>query len=174
MAGAPEHWVFGYGSLMWRPGFKFQRSCGARLDGYHRSLCVRSHIYRGTVDVPGAVMALRSGGCCDGRAFQVRNVDWPETLAYLRGRELITGVYHERIVALTLHDDHRKIEAVTYVVNEAHEQFLGGLSRPEILQLVRQGVGQAGRCDDYVRNTHAELKALGLADPELDEILAEL
>jgi glutathione-specific gamma-glutamylcyclotransferase len=174
MAGAPEHWVFGYGSLMWRPGFKFLHSSGARLDGFHRSLCVRSHIYRGTDEVPGAVMALRSGGFVDGRAFQVRNVHWPETLAYLRGRELITGVYHERVVTVTLHDDCRKIEAVTYVANEAHEQFLGGLSRPEILQLVRQGVGQAGRCDDYVRNTSFELKALGLSDPELDEIVAAL
>jgi glutathione-specific gamma-glutamylcyclotransferase len=174
MAAAPEHWVFGYGSLMWRPGFKFLRSSGARLDGYHRSLCVRSHIYRGTDEVPGAVMALRSGGFVDGRAFQVRNVHWPETLAYLRGRELVTGVYFERSVSVTLHDEQRKIDAVTYVVNEEHEQFLGGLTREEILQLVRQGVGQAGRCDDYVRNTHAELKALGLEDPELDEILAEL
>ncbi len=174
MAGTTEHWVFGYGSLMWRPGFKFMRSHGARLDGYYRSLCVRSHIYRGTDDVPGAVMALRSGGFVDGRAFQVRNVHWPETLAYLRGRELVTGVYFERSVSVTLHDDQRKIDAVTYVVNEDHEQFLGGLTREEILQLVRQGVGQAGRCDDYVRNTHAELKALGLEDPELDEILAEL
>jgi glutathione-specific gamma-glutamylcyclotransferase len=174
MAGATEHWVFGYGSLMWRPGFTFARAYAARLDGYHRSLCVRSHIYRGTDEVPGAVMALRSGGFVDGRAFQVRNVHWPETLAYLRGRELVTGVYFERTVSVTLHDDQRKIDAVTYVVNEAHEQFLGGLTRDEILQLVRQGVGQAGRCDDYVRNTSAELKALGLADPELEDILAAL
>jgi glutathione-specific gamma-glutamylcyclotransferase len=174
VANASSHWVFGYGSLMWRPGFKFLHSCGARLDGYHRSLCVRSHIYRGTDEVPGAVMALRSGGYCDGRAFQVRNVHWPETLAYLRGRELVTGVYFERAVTVTLHDGQREIEAVTYVANEAHEQFLGGLTRKEILQLVRQGVGQAGRCDDYVRNTNAELKALGLNDPELDEILAAL
>lgn len=172
MTSKTTHWVFGYGSLMWRPGFKFQRSCGARLDGYHRSLCVRSHIYRGTDDVPGAVMALRSGGFCHGRAFQVRNVHWPETLAYLRGRELVTGVYHERIVTVTLHDEHKEISAVAYVANEAHEQFLGGLTRSEILQLVRQGVGQAGRCDDYVRNTSAELKALGLSDPELDDILS--
>jgi glutathione-specific gamma-glutamylcyclotransferase len=174
MTGTNERWVFGYGSLMWRPGFKFVRSCGARLEGYHRSLCVRSHIYRGTDEVPGAVMALRSGGACDGRAFLVRNVHWPEALAYLRGRELITGVYIERRVTVRLQDDQRDVEALTYVANEAHEQFLGGLSRQEILKMVRQGVGQAGRCDDYVRNTHAELKALGLADPELDEILTEL
>jgi glutathione-specific gamma-glutamylcyclotransferase len=174
MTGATEHWVFGYGSLMWRPGFKFVKSFGARLEGYHRSLCVRSHIYRGTDEVPGAVMALRSGGFVDGRAFMVRNVHWPETLAYLRGRELVTGVYHERVVSATLHDDQREINAVTYVVNEAHEQFLGGLTRDEILQLVRQGIGQAGRCDDYVRNTSAELKALGVNDPELDEIVAAL
>jgi glutathione-specific gamma-glutamylcyclotransferase len=174
MIGAAEHWVFGYGSLMWRPGFKFVKSFGARLEGYHRSLCVRSHIYRGTDDVPGAVMALRSGGFCDGRAFLVRNIHWPETLAYLRGRELITGVYIERAVMVRLHDDQREIQALTYVANEAHEQFLGGLSREQILQMVRQGVGQAGRCDDYVRNTSAELKALGVKDPELDEIVAAL
>lgn len=174
MASTIEHWVFGYGSLMWRPGFLFLRSCGAVLEGYHRSLCVRSHIYRGTADVPGAVMALRKGGSCQGRAFQVRNVHWPETLAYLRGREQVTGVYLERRLPIVLQEDQRIVEAVTYVANEDHEQFLGHLPRAEILKLIRQGVGQAGRCDDYVRNTRADLKALGFHDPELDDIVEAL
>ena len=174
MTNPQTHWVFGYGSLMWRPGFEFLRSCAARLDGYHRSLCVRSHIYRGTDEVPGAVMALRSGGFCDGLAFEVAGDRWPETLEYLRRRELVTGVYLERHLPVHLREGQHHLTAVTYVVNEAHEQFLGSLTRSEILNLVRQGVGQAGRCDDYLRNTSAELKALGLHDPELDEIIASI
>jgi glutathione-specific gamma-glutamylcyclotransferase len=174
MVNPQTHWVFGYGSLMWRPGFDFLRSCAARLDGFHRSLCVRSHIYRGTEAVPGAVMALRTGGFCEGLAFEVDKDRWPGTLEYLRKRELVTGVYLERLLSVRLREDQQNVAAVTYVVNETHEQFLGGLTRNDILNLVRQGVGQAGRCEEYVRNTSAELKALGLSDPELDEIIASI
>ncbi len=174
MIAAPEHWVFGYGSLMWRPGFKFLQSCAARLEGFHRSLCVRSHIYRGTAEVPGAVMALRRGGACDGVAFEVADEVWPGTLDYLRKRELVTNVYIERQLPVQLIGHDKDVEAITYVVDEDHDQFLGEMTREEILVLVRQGVGQAGRCDDYVRNTAAELRSLGLSDPYVDEIIDSL
>src|SRR4051812_35408559 len=100
----PQFWVFGYGSLMWRPGFAFLERRPATIYGYHRSLCVYSHVHRGTPERPGLVMGLDRGGSCRGAAFRVAHEIWDETLAYLRGREQVTMVYHETTLAARLDD----------------------------------------------------------------------
>jgi len=90
-----ENWVFGYGSLMWNPGFRFLERRPAVIHGYHRSLCMLSHMYRGTPDHPGLVLGLDIGGACYGIAFKVADADWAEVVDYLRAREQVTNMYHE-------------------------------------------------------------------------------
>jgi glutathione-specific gamma-glutamylcyclotransferase len=164
------HWVFGYGSLIWRPGFAFVHSEPARLEGWHRSLCVLSHRYRGTVDCLGLVFGLDEGGHCNGVAFEVDDQVWPETYAYLTARELITHVYREVELPVELSDG-RNITATTYVVDRAHAQYAGAKTPEQVLAYVRQGRGEAGSCIDYVKNTAEHLHALGVPDPELDRLI---
>lgn len=168
-----EHWVFGYGSLMWRPGFAFAEQRRARLRGLHRRLCVYSHVHRGTPERPGLVMGLDRGGACRGIAFRVEPEDWPETLAYLRAREQVTNVYLEvaRPIRL-LGEDEREVTAIAYAVDRAHPQYAGKLGIEAQLALVRQGHGVSGRCADYVLSTAAHLRELGVED-RLLETLAE-
>src|SRR4051812_49632753 len=91
MAGDLEDlWVFGYGSLMWRPGFPFVERRLAHLHGYHRSLCVVSHVHRGTPEKPGLVLGLDRGGRCLGVAFRVAAAEADSTVEYLREREQVT------------------------------------------------------------------------------------
>ena len=131
-AGEPSDlWVFGYGSLMWRPGFPFVESGPGRLRGYHRSLCVLSHVHRGTPERPGLVLGLDRGGSCRGMAFRVAGPDAASTLAYLREREQVTAVYVERVLGVTL-DDGRRIAAVTYLVDRRHPQYAGRLPEAEL------------------------------------------
>src|SRR3979490_2940413 len=85
-------WVFGYGSLMWRPGFDFLERVPARLIGEHRALCVYSFVHRGTPEKPGLVLGLDHGGACRGIAFRVAEKQRNDTVAYLRAREQVTGV----------------------------------------------------------------------------------
>jgi cation transport protein ChaC len=90
-----DRWVFGYGSLMWRPGFAFEEKRIATIHGYHRSLCVYSHVHRGTQEAPGLVLGLDRGGSCQGVAFRVRDENWNEVIDYLREREQVTSIYLE-------------------------------------------------------------------------------
>ncbi len=170
---ATTRWVFAYGSLIWRPGFAFVHSEPARLQGWHRSLCVLSHIYRGTPAHLGLVFGLDKGGFCDGLGFEVDSAVWPEVHAYLTERELVTRVYEEVFLPITLSNG-KSVEAVTYVVDPTHPQYAGQKPRDDILAHVRQGHGQAGSCVDYVKSTAAHLRALGTPDPDLDSLVSML
>ena len=122
----PNPWVFGYGSLIWKPGFAFLRSETALLRGAHRALSIYSHRHRGTPERPGLVFGLSRGGSCRGVAFEVDATIWPEVFAYLQAREQDRGVYREawRKVALASGD---VVTALAYLVNEGHPQFAGEL-----------------------------------------------
>ena len=159
-------WVFAYGSLMWRPGFEFAERQTARLHGFHRSLCVYSHHYRGTPEYPGLVLGLDRGGSCPGVAYRVTACQRASVHAYLTQRELITAVYHERFLPVRLVDGHQ-IRALAYVADRSHPQYAGRLDRAARLALVRQGCGAAGPNADYVRSTLHHLRALGLDDAQL-------
>jgi cation transport protein ChaC len=172
-APAEDLWVFGYGSLIWRPGFAFVERIGARLHGYHRALCIYSHVHRGTPDLPGLVLGLDRGGICRGVAFRVAAELAAETIDYLRAREQATAVYLERRLGLTL-DDGRRLQAVTYIADRGHPQYAGRLPEEEVLALVRQGKGVSGENPDYVRRTHEHLHEMGIHDPLLAHLVAEL
>ncbi len=170
-----ELWVFGYGSLMWRPGFAFLDRVPARVIGLHRSLCVYSFVHRGTPERPGLVLGLDRGGGCRGIAFRVAAEKRAQTLAYLRARERVTHVYLETLRGVTLQGKpERRADAVTYVVDRSHPQYAGRLSIAEQLHLVRQAHGQSGANRDYVLSTVAALQALGCHDPDLHRLAEQL
>lgn len=162
-------WVFGYGSLLWDPGFAWTTRRLARLDGYHRSFCMRSIHHRGTRDEPGLVLALDAaeGAACDGIAFELAPEIAEETLEYLRARELISAAYLETVKTVTL-DCGARVEALVYVIDRAHWQYCGGLPLEEQAGIIAQAVGGRGPNRDYLHQTAAHLSELGLADPDLE------
>jgi glutathione-specific gamma-glutamylcyclotransferase len=164
-----DFWVFGYGSLMWNPGFAFEERRRARIGGFHRSLCVYSHVHRGTPESPGLVLGLDEGGTCDGIAYRVRADDRGSTLAYLRAREQVTLVYREIEHPILLEGGPESI-AVTYIVDRAHPQYAGRLPVGEQRRLVLQGSGKSGANIDYVRSTQAHLRECGIRDAWLEEL----
>lgn len=169
-----QFWIFGYGSLMWRPGFDYVRSLTARLHGYHRSLCVYSHVHRGTPEKPGLVLGLDQGGSCLGMAFQISPERWKDTIAYLRGREQVTSVYIEKRKNMILPDGGPRLTAVTYVVDRTHPQYAGALDDDSLERHVRTGHGTSGHCVDYVLNSVAHLRAMAIHDPTLERLAARL
>jgi len=170
-----ELWVFGYGSLMWRPGFPFEVQAPGLLQGAHRALCVYSIFYRGTRKQPGLVLGLDRGGACRGVAFRVRQGTEDETVAYLREREQITAVYRETYRNVRLLDGSgRTVEELTYLADPNHEQYAGKLSLEEQLRIVRTRRGESGTNAEYVLNTVRHLEEEGVHDAVLAKLAARL
>jgi cation transport protein ChaC len=173
-------WVFGYGSLMWNPGFPYTERVLASLPGYARTFCMRSIHHRGTEAEPGLVLALdeSEGAICRGLAFSVPPKEAVQALEILRERELISSAYLEKILTIDLQDGGR-VQAVTYVVDTDHVQYCGGLPLPEQAGIIAKAVGGRGPNSEYLLNTAQHLQELGIEDKDLNwlakkvQILAE-
>ena len=167
-------WVFGYGSLLWNPGFPVAERRLARLSGWHRSFCMRSIHHRGTPEAPGLVLALdrAPGAACDGLAFRAEPGAEAATLAALRERELISSAYVETRQAVTLQGGGGGVvEAVVYVIDPAHPQYVA-LSLDEQARIIADAVGGRGPNREYLWNTADHLAQLGIPDPDLMHLAA--
>ncbi|KIC15639.1 gamma-glutamylcyclotransferase [Leisingera sp. ANG-DT] len=162
-------WVFGYGSLLWNPGFPVARREIAVLHGYARSFCMSSIHHRGSEEKPGLVLALDAveDAHCKGIALAVEAGHEEQTLAELRERELISSAYLERDLAVELADG-SMVTAVTYVIDPHHVQYCGGLSLEEQAQIIAHAVGGRGPNTEYLYNTAEHLAEIGLHDSDLD------
>src|SRR6267154_42512 len=168
-------WVFGYGSLIWRPGFDYLERASARLIGAHRALCVFSHVHRGTPERPGLVLGLDFGGACRGVAYRVAAKQRADTIAYLRAREQATSVYRETMRSVTLlGEPERRVSALVYMIDRGHAQYAGRLDLATQLHLVRQGHGQSGPNREYVLSTVHALEALGLFERDCAGVAQKL
>ena len=163
-------WIFGYGSLMWSPGFRSSRKSVALVRGYHRAMCILSHRYRGTPEKPGLVMGLCRGGSCWGMAFRVPAERVRRVLAALWRREMLNKVYRPTLIRVMVSPG-RSIRALAFVADPSHPQFVGELDLRSRARLVAQGIGERGHCVDYIRHTLEHMLALGLVDPHLSRVL---
>ena len=168
-----DFWVFGYGSLVWRPGFLFQEQRLARLHGAHRALCVYSWVHRGTPERPGLVLGLDRGGTCRGLAFRVAAGDRQAVLDYLRAREQVTAVYLEREREVRFADG-SATRALCYLVDRSHPQYAGKLGEDAQFDIVAGAEGRSGANRDYVLNTATHLAELGMADARLTRLAERL
>ncbi|WP_372884085.1 gamma-glutamylcyclotransferase [Shimia sp.] len=167
-------WVFGYGSLLWNPGFAYREKAVATLPGWHRSFCMRSIHHRGTEERPGLVLALdaEEGAHCQGLALLVEEGHEEQTLADLRERELISSAYLERRLHVELADG-RRVEALTYVIDPHHVQYCH-LELEEQARIIATAVGGRGPNTEYLHNTAAHLGELGIEDADLDWLSARV
>ena len=159
-------WVFGYGSLIWDPGFAPVETRPGLLVGYHRRFCIYSHRYRGTADQPGLVLGLDRGGSCRGVALRVPVERLDEVKAQLWEREMDQyPVYHPRI--LPVRTEPGIIPCLAFVVDRTHRQYAGRLAVAEAAALIAAAAGDRGPCIEYLDNTVRHLDALGIGDQAL-------
>ena len=169
-------WVFGYGSLLWNPGFPVAETRVARLNDWHRGFCMSSIHHRGTEADPGLVLALdhRPGAACDGLAIRVETGHGEATLAYLRERELVSSAYLERRFGVDLAGGGALDDVLCYVIDPDHVQYRGDLSLEDQARIIASAVGGRGPNDEYLYNTAAHLTELGVADADMDWLVARV
>lgn len=172
-ADMDEFWVFGYGSLMWNPGFDYEVREIVTLPGYHRALCIHSWVHRGTREYPGLVLGLDRGGSCKGAAFRIAPEHRDVVVDYLRERELVTNVYLERKLSIRFPDG-RRTQALTYTADRSHLQYASGISVEDAARTCATSEGKSGHNADYVRNTVAHLKELGIRDHWMEAVAARM
>lgn len=170
-------WVFGYGSLMWNPGFPYAERRAARLVGHHRAFCIYSTHHRGSHEKPGLVLGLDRGGTCHGAAYRVAPELRREVLLYLRQREQVSGVYREARVRLELaREDGTAFGAQTadgtaFIVEPKHPSYTGVMTIGEQARLIRAARGLSGPNVEYLVNTWRQLGSAGIRDRNLDRIV---
>lgn len=169
---ARDLWLFAYGSLMAEGVGGAAAREPARLFGYHRSLCIYSHVYRGTKTCPGLVLGLQPGGSCLGIAFRIPAHRAETVIAKVTARENVTGVYSPRRVTVMLlgKGRARRVPALAFVADRNHRQYAGNLGRRAIARCLREGKGTKGRASDYLKDVLECLADLGIRDRELERI----
>ena len=170
-AASHDLWVFGYGSLMWRPGFDYEEAQHARLMGWRRSFCIYSIHHPGPAARPGLVLGLDRGGTCEGIAYRVAASRAAETVRYLRAREQVNGVYREAHLPVELMGERREVLALTYIVERGHPSYAGQLPPIHQARLIRGGRGKSGNNLDYLISTLRHLSELGIREPDLARVL---
>lgn len=158
----PAHdcWVFAYGSLMWKPDFRFTESAPGKIFGFRRELCLLSVVHRGTHERPGLVFGLAMGGSCIGRAFRVDESDKEEVLEYLWRREMIRDAYIPRLVKVHMEQGVR--HALTFVVDTRHPQYVQNLSNEKMAAIVSRGCGNSGPNVDYFLDSLKKFEEFGI------------
>ncbi len=165
-------WVFGYGSLIWRPEFDFVERRIALLRGHHRALCLWSRVNRGTPETPGLVFGLDRGGACRGVVYRLAGDQVPTFFPKLWDREMSTGAYLARWI--TCVTDNGPVKALVFVMNRANPAYVPALPRDELLAVIRRACGRYGPCIDYVVETDEALRAAGIGDRQLQSIAQAL
>jgi cation transport protein ChaC len=167
--GHQDLWLFGYGSLIWRPDFGFTERHPARVHGWHRALKMWSRVNRGSVETPGLVFGLLSGGSCRGMVFRVPMADGLETLGRLWLREMPTGVYDPRWLDCEM--PHGSVRALAFTLSRRSPNFTGELSEERYRHIFANAVGRYGSSLDYAQQTLLELRRHGIHDAALARLV---
>ena len=165
-----ERWVFGYGSLMWRPGFEYLERAPARHHGRRRAFCIYSVHHRGTPERPGLVLGLAPGGSVAGVAYRVSESRWPEIHGYLLEREQPTETYIEASIELRLNGG-RRARSLAFLSDRHHPQWAGDLTVDAQADLIAGAAGLSGRNVDYLRDLVDHLRDAGIADAGMTRLL---
>ena len=162
-------WIYGYGSLMWDPGFHFAEVRLADLPGHCRRFSHRTHMGRGTLECPGLMLTLEPGpGCCTGLAFRVAGALVDEETTLLWRREMLRGIYAPGLQAV--HTPQGTVTAVVFAANPAHEDYLQGLPLPQAAAMIARAEGLIGSNRDYLEQLLWQLDHLGIADEHLHKL----
>lgn len=161
-------WVFAFGSLIWNPAFHYVERRTARIHGFHRQFCLWSRAGRGSPERPGLMLSLESGGSCTGVAYRLGKDAIESELDVVWRREMFTMAY--RPVWTMARTPKGPEPVIAFSANRAHERYAPGLEEEVVARYLATGAGRMGRCCDYLFETVAHLRQLGIRDRRLEAL----
>lgn len=167
--GHDDLWIFGYGSLIWRPDFDYAERRPAKVHGWHRALKMWSRINRGTPERPGLVFGMLSGGCCHGMVFRVPRHNGEDVLRRLWAREMGMAVYDPRW--LTCQTPEGPVMALAFTLSRKSPSHTGELTEDEYRRIFAESSGKYGTTHEYAHRTHEELLRHNIRDRALERLL---
>lgn len=165
-------WIFGFGSLMWNPAFHFVERRTARIHGFHRQFCLWARAGRGSPERPGLMLSLEPGGSCTGVAYRIKPALAATELDVIWRREMLTMAY--RPVWTRAYTPRGPEPAIAFSANRGHERYIAGLEDTVIARYLATGAGPLGRCCDYLFDTVAHLRQLGIRDRRMEALEARV
>ncbi|MBP0616445.1 gamma-glutamylcyclotransferase [Jiella mangrovi] len=175
-AGDDPVWIFAYGSLIWKPDFDAVDHRRATAYGWHRSFCLKMNRWRGSPEQPGLMMALESGGRCDGVIYRLRDEDRRAQLRRVLYREVRFHQTTEMARWVTVRTDEGAMRALTFWAGPTGERVASGLPLEEVAPILARACGPVGSCAEYLHNTVKHLEEFGIRDRnlwELQKLVAE-
>ncbi len=160
-----NHWIFGYGSLMWRPEFPYRRRLAGFVDGWARRYWQGSTDHRGVPEAPGRVVTLTPAPRqrCWGVAYRVAPDEWERVTGSLDHRE--RGGFDRMEFAVAFRDrDRPPVRALVYVATERNPNYLGPAPDAEIAAQIRRARGPSGPNVEYALELAAALRRLRVED----------
>lgn len=166
-------WIFGYGSLIWRPDFNYNERRRALLRGWRRCFWQASPDHRGVPDAPGRVVTLVEdpAAACWGVAFAPPAAEWADIVARLDVRE--QNGYAPCTVALEF-DDGSRGEALTYIAGPHNPSFVGPAPLHEMAAQIGRAVGPSGPNREYLVELTQILRDLEIHDEDIEQLHAAL
>lgn len=167
LPAAEPLWLFGYGSLIWKPEIEHSEERVATARGWHRSFCMKMTRWRGTRESPGLMMALDRGGQCRGVAFRLIDADRRQALDRLFRREMTLKPTSYRPRLLQLATSEGPLRALAFVINRQGTTYAGPLGEEEVVERLATSCGHWGSGADYLYNTVKNLEERGVHDAHL-------
>lgn len=163
-----DTWLFGYGSLIWRPDFAYRERLPASIDGWMRRFWQASPDHRGTPAAPGRVVTLlRADAVCHGMAYRIAGEVFAPIKAALDHRE--KAGYVEHIVPIALSDG-RVVEGLVYVAGPDNPNFIGPAPVAQMAAHIADSRGPSGENTEYLVNLARALREMGADDPHVFEL----
>ncbi len=167
-------WLFAYGSLIWNPALRFAARRLARVHGWHRSFCLSTLAGRGTPEQPGLVLGLDRGGACTGAAFLIAEQDLAEELPILWRREMLSGSYQPRWIAVRDEHGAKFGHAIGFTICRTGDYYVGGLAEDEVVRRLATASGGLGSSAEYLFHTRDGLRSLGILDPRIERLAQQV
>jgi cation transport protein ChaC len=155
-------WLFGYGSLMWKPEMEFVERRIARLPGWHRRFCLWQWHWRGSKSRPALMMALDRGGACVGIVFRIAAPDASLKLAKVWEREMIGKAYRPQWVRVQ--SEGTALKAITFVADQKSYRYAGRLDDSLIAKHIATACGPGGTNAEYLLETLLHCQEIGIRD----------